>query len=395
MRRGVNAMADKKKKKKEQDPGIDRAWLTALKTGEIKRLYIFHGPETFRRDAALEILKKRIVEPGTEEFSYLKLDGKLIERDTIDEAVDSPCFMSERKLVVVSDYDLFPPKRKKKTGDEDSEEEQAGEEESRTEEEPGAGTKAAWAEALVKRLPDDICLVFVYDTIGFGPDTRTRLYKACRECGEIASFQTANERELREWVAQMFKKRRKTISGPDIQYLTFRCGSLMQNLASEIGKLCDYCESEQVTRDDIEAVTVLVPEAEAFALGNALSAGDLRGALSALEDVEAMRTPALMTLGGIQKQIRQMYTARLCLDRGLGEDVTASVMHIQAYPAQLATAAARRLEIGGLRKALGMCLEADLQLKSGKTDEYGVLRDLLVAMHQAMHGTERNRRKNT
>ena len=107
-----------------------------IKEGTIGTLYVFHGEEAYLRDFYLGQLKKKLLPAGMEEFNLHTLSGKEFDVKTLAQLVDCLPMMSERTLIVVNDYDIYK------------------------------GDKDALA-AVLRELPDYVCLVFVYDLIEY------------------------------------------------------------------------------------------------------------------------------------------------------------------------------------------------------------------------------------
>lgn len=82
--------------------------------------------------------------------------------------------MTERTLIVVTDFDLF------KLGEEQREK----------------------LIALLEDVPPYCCLVFVYDTLEYKPNrTMKKLMKAVSDHVESVEFRPADSRELTAWIA--------------------------------------------------------------------------------------------------------------------------------------------------------------------------------------------------
>lgn len=94
-------------KKKQVDNTAMRELKQAVKEGAPKRLYLFYGEEAFLRDDCLARLKKAVLPAGMEDFNLHAAQGKECSVDWIEQAVDCLPMMSERTLVVVTDFDLF------------------------------------------------------------------------------------------------------------------------------------------------------------------------------------------------------------------------------------------------------------------------------------------------
>ena len=338
---------------KKAGSGVGREWLYALMEKPVGQLYLLYGEETFRRDAAVGILIKRLVDPQLAAFNLQRFDGKTLTGETLTAALDRPPMMAERTLILVRDLDVY---------------------------------KAKWLEPILTDLPEYACLVFIYDTVECKPDARTKIHAALKKYGEIAEFSQAPVNELTAWIRSRAKGLKARMDPDAVQALLTRCGTLMQGLAGEIDKLCLYVgEGGTVTVRDVEAVTCAVPEAQVFRLCDALARRDVGAALRLLGDLEAAREDAIPTLAMIGRQMRNLYTARLVQRAGGSRAEVAELCRFRYdFQTDNLMRAARQLPLSGLREALELCVQADAALKSSRSAEYDMLTDLVLALDRAL-----------
>ena len=213
-----------------------------IKEGTIGTLYVFHGEEAYLRDFYLGQLKKKLLPAGMEEFNLHTLSGKEFDVKTLAQLVDCLPMMSERTLIVVNDYDIYK------------------------------GDKDALA-AVLRELPDYVCLVFVYDLIEYKADARTKLAALLKEKGSVVPFNRQGQGDLVDWISRRFKAMDHDIGTEDAKYLIFLCGDLMNNLISEIGKIGSYAAHHRVTRQDIDAVATPQLDAVVFQMTDAIGGG--------------------------------------------------------------------------------------------------------------------------
>ena len=187
-----------------------------IKEGTIGTLYVFHGEEAYLRDYYLGQMKKKLLPAGMEEFNLHTMNGKEFDVKTLAQMVDCLPMMSERTLIVVSDYDIFK------------------------------GDKDALA-AVLRDLPDYVCLVFVYDLLEYKSDARTRLAALLKEKGSVVPVNRQGQGDLVDWISRRFRALDHDIGTEDAKYLIFLCGDLMNNLISEIGKIGAYARHHRVT----------------------------------------------------------------------------------------------------------------------------------------------------
>ena len=85
---------------KKAGSGVGREWLYDLMEKPVGRLYLLYGEETFRRDAAVGILTKRLVDPQLAAFNLQRFDGKTLTEEALTAALDRPPMMAERTLLL-------------------------------------------------------------------------------------------------------------------------------------------------------------------------------------------------------------------------------------------------------------------------------------------------------
>ncbi|SMC47791.1 DNA polymerase III subunit delta [Papillibacter cinnamivorans] len=326
----------------------------AVSDGDIGKLYVFYGEEDYLRDFCLGEMKKALVEPGMEEFNFRRLQGKNLTLRELNEAVDTFPMGAGKTFVTVSDYDLFK-----------------------------AGEQKEELAAFLSDLPDTCCLVFLYDTLEYKPDARLKLTKTIREKGETVQFSRQEQSDLVSWIRRRFKAMDKEIDGKRAEYLIFLCGGLMTGLVSEIEKVGAYAKGRTITKEDIDAVATPVLDAVAFQMTDAMAERDFDKAAGILGTLLKMQEPPVRLLAVIGRQMRQLYSARLALDTGRDASKLMELWGMRSsYPAQLLLRSAGRFSTPWCRKAVRLCCEADLAMKSSFGDSEDILKLLILRLAQ-------------
>lgn len=337
-------------------PKTDNSAMQALKRdlrqGAPKNLYVFHGEEAYLRAFYLGELRKALLPAGLEDFNHHTAEGKDCSVEWLEQAVDYLPMMSERTLVEVTDFDLFASKERQEQ-----------------------------LAKLLADLPDYCCVVFVYDLIPYKADGRSKLAALLKERQAVVEFQRQEQGDLTDWIVRRFKATGHTIDTGDARYLIFLCGDLMNNLAAEIGKISAYAEHQRVTREDIDAVAIPVIEAVVFQMTDAMARKDFDKAASVLADLLHSQEAPVMVLSVMGKYFRQLYTARLGLERNMSREEFMALWGMKnTYPADKIMDAARRFSLPWCRYAVRRCAETDLVLKTNYGREGDILTALLVEL---------------
>ena len=323
-----------------------------LSAGKPGKLYIFHGEETYLRDYYLGKLRKLLLAGGMEEFNLHEIAAKEMSPHALEEAVDCLPMMSERTLVQVVDFDLY------KAGEKDRE---------------------AYIRIL-SQLPEYCCVVFLYDLIDYKGDARTKLAAALKANGTVVNFVRQDQGDLVDWVRRRFRALGKDIDSRMALDLIFLCGDLMHNLIGEIEKIAAYAKGPHITREDIEAVATPQLDAVVFRMTDAIGEGQFDKAMGVLGELYQMQEAPIKIMWSLGRQMRQLYSARLALEREQGTSFVAGLWNLKPYPADKLVRSAKRFSLPWCRRAVVRCGEVDLAMKSTGQDGQELLTSLLLEL---------------
>ncbi len=206
-----------------------------ISSGRICGPYFFFGDEEFLLENKLAAIKKKLIDPGTEDFNYEKLDGKKITADEIISAMQTFPVMSEKRMVIVKNCGIF------------------------------ANSKQNDFTKLVEELanvPEYLCIVFVEKSFDAKKEKNLDVFQ---KHGGVVKFDLLSQNQLELWLEKLFESQGKHIIIGDISYLINRCGQAMGVLYSEYSKLLSYVgERTKITREDIDAATSKSVDARVF-----------------------------------------------------------------------------------------------------------------------------------
>ena len=339
-------------KAKPDTAGYQKLKKDLAQGGTPGQLYILHGEETYLRDYYLGRLKERLLSGGMGDFNLHEIKARDMTPHALEEAVDCLPMMSERTLVLVTDYDLF------KAGEADRE----------------------GYVKIFSQLPDYCCVVFLYDLIDYKGDARTKLAAAIKQHGTVVNFVRQEQGDLVDWVRRRFHALGKEIDSRLALDLIFLCGDLMTNLIGEIEKIGSYSKQKHITKADIEAVATPQLDAVVFRMTDAIGERNFDRAMSVLGELYQMQEPPIKIMWSLGRQMRQIYSARLAIEQGRGASYVAELWGMKSYPAEKLLNSARRFSLKWCRKAVVRCGETDLAMKSTMQDAQELLTSLLLEL---------------
>jgi len=341
--------------RQQEDHGLQQL-KADLKSGNINRLYIFHGEEVFLLEHYLGQLKKQLVDELTESFNYHKLTKENFDLRSFADAVESLPMMAEHTFVWVDDIDIF------KLPDDDR-------------------TKLC---DVFTDIPDYCTVILTYETVQWKPDKRyKKLHDAVSSCAVVVEFPKQSQRDLVAWITRHFAAEKKKISPDLCCYLIEITGGTMTALAGEISKICAYSGADTIVKDDIDAVTEPVLDAVVFQMTDLLGEGKYGPALLKLQQLLKMQQAPLSILGAIGNHFRRISAARILLDNGKGAaDLTRLYPQVRDYAAKKTISAARGFSASFCAKAAELIVDTDNKMKTSYDDPERLLELLLLQLAQ-------------
>lgn len=338
--------------KKAPDTAALKQLKQELRDGTPGKLYVFYGEETYLREYYLARLKEVLLPAGLEDFNLHAIAGKDCTLRQLAEAADCLPMMSERTLILVTDFDLFG----------------------------GGADRREGLAALFADLPDYCCLVFYYDLLPYSPDERTKLAAALRQYGSVVPFPRQEQSELSPWIARRFRAQGCDISPRTAEYLVNQCGPLMQNLITEIDKIAAYASSGEITPAHIDAVVIPQMSAVVWEMTDAIAQGNFESAACVMNDLLGAQEAPVKILAVVGQYFRQLYIARLVLQRKGSAAELARLCAVQDWKAKKLLASARRFSLPWCRGAVRRCAQTDLAMKSWGREESELLVSLLMEL---------------
>jgi DNA polymerase-3 subunit delta len=320
--------------KKKQNANYDNL-ISALKTGEVDRFYIFHGEERYLLERCLASLRTLVCPGGLDGFNYKRFEGKGLQVDEIEDAVNTFPAFAEKTLVEIHDYDIFKSDAKEQLRD------------------------------IFSDLPDFVCVIFIYSTIEYKPDGRVKINKEILKNASVVEFVVQDQDNLVKWIRRHFRDAGKSISISDAEYLAHLTGGLMATLNGEIEKTAAYSNHDNVTRADIDAVVTPVLDTVAYKLSDALISRNNKQALQLLDELFQMREAPHKLMYSISLKMRQLLAARVCIENNLGRTKLMDICGIRHdFQARILMNTANKATLSTCRNAVLYCSETALELNS-------------------------------
>lgn len=339
-------------------------------------LTLLWGDADVHKERALAQLVEAWLDESEREFGLVRLDGRRDGLEGIINEMTAGSLMAPRRLLVVRDITAL----------------------SNSEQKALAGR--------LGNLPAGVAMVMIAEkeeSGGYRPrcPVAADLRKAVEAGGQVLQMQAPHPRAMPGWVAAEMQRLGKTIDRAAAQELCEMVGSDIDRLLREVEKISLYVgDRDEVTVEDVHAVSIPVSEENIFELMDAIGRKDAATALSMLDGVlpEGCDTGEYFRfLAMVQRQIRLIWQARFMRQCRVPpeqladppEQVASRLPTQHNFPDLVAkrrqsareyTEQAARFSDGQLARGLDRIYQADLQLKGagGRLDPRTVM-ELLIA----------------
>jgi DNA polymerase-3 subunit delta len=275
-----------------------------------------------------------------DELGLERLDAEEVTFERLKEALLSPPFFVEHKLVIIKN----------------------------------AGANKEFMEQLeqiIDAIPDSTDTLLVIPKI----DKRAKYAKVLKERTQLKEFGVSSTHELSAWVVSTAKELGATIQQADALYLVERVGSNQATLRHELEKL--VLVNPTITRDLINEHTELLPQSTVFELLDAAFAGNYKKALAIYEEQRRLRVEPLAILGMVAWQLHILAIVATAKDKTPGDIAKEAKVH--PFVVNKSKNALKKLSYSRLKGLVSEALELDIRLKSKAIYADDAMRNFLLS----------------
>ncbi len=344
-------------KKTSGTPAGSEQLKSDLKQKQLRSFYILCGQEDYLCRHYLAQIQKQLLDPLTADFNSHRLTAENFSLEAFADSLEALPMMGERTLIQLDEIDFFALPEAERD----------------------------FLAQLLADLPEYCCVVLCAQE--FKPDKRKKkLWDAIERHAVIADFAYQSESDLRAWIIRHFKASGKFASPELATYLLSCCGLSMTRLDGEIEKLCAYTANDEITRSDVDAVVEPTLEAVVFEITDAIGQGDFGRALQRLHVMLKLRAEPIAVLAAVGSHLRRLRAARVLLSEGRSSAELAELCGIAPYAANKTATQARRFSDRFCEKAVLLCRDCDLRLKTSYDEPQRLLELLLLTLaEEAQH----------
>jgi len=312
-----------------------------LRRKEIQPVYIFFGPETYLRNAAV----KTIADMCFAEGDFRDLNDNIFSLSNADDlpkvlpvAQQLP-MMSQRRVVRISELRVSA----------------SGYRDTVTEDH-----EAMLAAYFADPSPTTTLILIAEELNGV-----RKIGKLLKAQPGAIEFAALSEAELYDWTRKEFQKNGAEIDVATLRELVSRIGPDLHRMTNEVKKLATAAlPGGRVTVDLVDALIANVREVDHFALTDAIVAGRYGPAIRLLEKALDDGAEPLQLLGLLGYNYRRLLMVKDLMERGVDRREVANVVKLRYNDQEPFLAAARRVELKKLQHAIKKLAQTDVAIKT-------------------------------
>ncbi|MCR5128975.1 MAG: DNA polymerase III subunit delta [Lachnospiraceae bacterium] len=314
-----------------------------LKNKELKNIYLLYGEEAFLKQQNMNWLLKYLM-PEDDGMNFARFDGKKAEVEAIIDFADTMPLFADHRVVLVTDSGFF------KNGN-------------------------AELNDYIKHLPETTYLIFVEkEASGV-----TALFKTVKELGRVVAYNEMTEDEIRMQVLRILKREGKQMRGSTFSYLLMKTGTDMMNIASELEKLiCYTLGREEITAEDIDAVTTARIEEHVFVLTNAIAEKKQKKALDSYYEMLSLNAKPMGIISLLAGQFNRMLRVKDLRSIGMDQKQIETKLKMKAFAVQENGRLASRFSMEELKEAIEDCVRAEEAIKTGRMSDRLSVETLII-----------------
>ncbi|MFC2012880.1 DNA polymerase III subunit delta [Chloroflexota bacterium] len=334
-------------------------------------LYILTGPDDFSIQQSLDEIKRSLGDQAMLAVNTTTLEGQQLTLDQLQAASDTPPFLAEKRLVIVSGL-LGRFERGGKTG-----------RRKKAAAADGSQSEDAALAAYINNLPETTVLVLTDDRIS----SQNPLFKELSRRAKISVFPLLRESQLSQWIQNRVAGRGGSISPRAVDLLAKLVGSNLWIMSNEINKLISFTAGRRIEAEDVKTMVSYAQQSSVFALVDAILESRAGIAEQMLQQLLQSGASSAYLLAMLSRQLQMMVRAKALSGQRKPRAEIQSRLGITAEFVLRKT-----LEQAGLysweriREAYHKLLEADLSIKTGKYDDELALNILIADLGQTPSG---------
>lgn len=331
--------------------------LQHIKSGELAPVYLLYGEEKYLQGLYCQRLIKAAVGDTFLEFNLHQFEGNRMEIDQLLEACEAMPFMSEKRCVVVKDFPFSSL----------------------------AGKDKEKLEAFLSEPVETTVLVLLVEDEDFLPKKNSKAKKWLSLVDKSGIVMELGKRKPADMVRFLQKRAQQqgcSLSRELCYYLMERCENDMLTLANEVEKTAAFAGSGEITKEQIDAVTIKAVSAKVYDLSRAILADQYEKALSIVEELLYLRYQPTVILSALSGAYVDLYIAKTAKNGGKGQKEILENFEYKGrdFVVRNSLRDCGKYSLDVLRSSIDHLAQMDYRMKSSRADSAVLLEQAVTQL---------------
>lgn len=305
-------------------------------------IYLFYGIEQYIIEEIINLIIQKAVDPSLKQLNVEKYYCPETDSETIVTSALSIPMLSDRKVIVVRDYE--------KIND----------------------SKAI--RHYLEHPSQSTILILSANTI----DKRKSIFSLLSKNGVVVKCENLKRDELSQWIKKRVNLYQKEISDTAVEMLFDLKGDSLQDIYSEIEKIVTFVgEKTKIEERDILTVTRATKEFNIFELMNLIGNGEKSKAIFMLDKLLDQNTEPILIVNLLARHFIILWKIQNLRRVNHNPSEISSIMQINPYFIKDYMSQSEKFSIVRLEQCIELLKEADLQLKSVSLPKKIILDNLI------------------
>lgn len=279
-----------------------------------------------------------------DDFNYCVFDFEETPLDEIIDALQTPCFSSEKKIVICKNPYFIKDEKVKL---------------------PFTNDLKKLDEYLKDPNPDSELIVVCpkkYFT------NKSKFVNNINKIGEVENLLFEDESDFNNYGNLLIKKANINIDLNATTILFERCAGDVCKLEREIAKLALY--QDKIDSDIIKKMVSRPLEDDVFELSNALLAKNSKRVMKIYNDLKLLKMEPIYLISLLANQFRLLLQVSILKKEGKKDEDIASILDVHPYRVKMANKHSMNYSLNSVKKILIDLATLDAKIKTGENDRY-------------------------
>lgn len=292
-------------------------------------------------DQKLQKLKKQF-QCNEEMMNFSSYDMHKDSMETVMEDIMMPPFLSDHKMVVITNADFLTTKKIKKDNQD-----------------------AQLLSGCLDYLDDQIHLVIFNDQKNF--DERKKIVKTLREKAKFFEIDALSYYKVSDTTRKAIKKRDCTIDDDALELLLSRKGQNLIDIVNEVEKLCLY--TKHIDRQSVEKLVAQPLDENVFHLSTAILNKERQKMFAIYHDLMVLNEEPVRLIAMIASSMRLLYQVKLLDRKGYNDQEISKMLNLKPFRLKYIRKEGQDFALDDLLQCLNQLSLLDVGIKTGKIDK--------------------------